>query len=290
MKLLSNIDPSATGPSSFSYNSALRASAKSGNAQEAKRLLKEMEDANRQAHSVTYCLVIQALANSDGGEKAALEAEEVLKSSIGVAKANSYTYEGLMTAWGKSKTGVRGALRAQEIFEHTEKLYMSGNHNLKPLTMNINAVIKAWEQSQGGVQAATKSESILRRMDPLAVMNATIGNGHIDIWPNSATISAVANAWIISGAPDAPEQAERILHYVDGWNTKVPVNRQIQPSVDTYNNIIAAHAKVKGRYAARRAEAILYRLVNLEAPAVASSYHVGTRALDQWLPNVQSSC
>jgi hypothetical protein len=171
------------------------------------------------------------------------------------AKPNAYTYEGVITAWAKSRTGIKGARRAEEILEHMNKLYESGNHDVKPLTINVNAVVKAWSVCRGGAEAAAKCESIFRRMDPDGLMTT---DDRILIWPTMETANAVISAWANAGTKDAPAHAEKILKYLDQWNEKVPQNRRIPATVDSYNMIIAAYVKTKDKDSARNAEKLLY--------------------------------
>jgi pentatricopeptide repeat protein len=278
LRQLSDIDPEV-GPDNFSYSSVLRALARTGNAKEATKILSEMEQqyeedpltSNVQPDRMAFSSVVHALAVSNGGERAALEAEQLLTHMVELhssganrnAKPNAYTYEGVITAWAKSRTGTKGAKRAELIFEHMNKLYETGNQDVKPLTMNINAVVKAWSVCRGGVEAAEKCESILRRMDPDSLF---CDQDRLQIWPNIETANAVISAWANAGTKNAPTQAESVLEYLDEWNQNVPENRWIQPTVDSYNMIIASYAKSIGKDSARKAEALLYRLMNLGAP------------------------
>lgn len=52
-----------------------------------------------------------------------------------------------------------------------------------------------------------------------------------------------------------------MLKFIEDWNTDFPT-LSMEPSIDTYNNVIEAHVKNPGPTAARDAEAILYRLLN----------------------------
>ena len=277
-KQLAHVD-SNVRPNTFSFSCVLKAFAQIGDSRRAKQILSEMESifeedpltSNVQPDSMAYTLVINAIAASNGGEKAALEAEELLRRmfqlhSGGInrnAKPNAYTYEAVITAWAKSRTGTKGAKRAEAIFQHMNKLYESGNHDVKPLTININAVVKAWSVCRGGVEAATRCEAIFRRMDP---------DGHfttdniVSLWPTIATANNVISAWANAGTTDAPSRAEDILGYLDAWNTRVPEERKLDATVDTYNMIIASYVRSMRQDSARRAEALLYRLVNLGAP------------------------
>ena len=278
LKKLSRIDPTV-GPDTYSYSCVLRALARTGDNINARQILSEMEQlyeeapltSNVQPDSMAYSSVIDALAASNGGEKAALEAEKLLLRMFNLhlsgtnrnAKPNAYTYEGVITAWAKSRTGMKGARRAEEILAHMSKLYESGNHDVKPLTINVNAVVKAWSVCRGGVEAATKCESIFRRMDPDGFMTT---EDRIHIWPTIDTANAVISAWANAGTKDAPARAELVLEYLDERNERVPQNRRIQATVDSYNMIIAAYVKTKDKDSARNAEKLLYRLVNLGAP------------------------
>lgn len=276
MKNLSELD-SIAGPDSFSYSCVLRALARIGNAKDAQMIMAEMEQLYEedpltpkvQPNSMDFSSVIDALSKSNGGEKAALEAEKILTHMVELhssgtnrnAKPNAYTYEGVLTTWAKSRTGMKGPRRAEAIFEHMCKLNKAGNHGVKPLTINVNAVVDAWSICRGGVEAAKKCESILYRMDPDGLFSKKDHN--LGIWPNIETVNSVISAWAHCGTKDAPGHAERILEFLDKWNAKAPENRRIQPTVQSYNTIIASYARSAGTNSARRAEALLYRLVNL---------------------------
>ncbi|KAI2510594.1 endonuclease [Fragilaria crotonensis] len=278
LKQLAHIDH-ALRPDTFSFTCLLQAFARTGDSRGAKQILSEMEkifeedpsSSNVQPDSMAYSLVVNALAASNGGEKAALDAEALLRRMVHLhssginrnVKPNAYTYEAVITAWAKSRTGTKGAKRAEAIFEHMNKLYESGNHDAKPLTININAVVKAWSVCRGGVEAATRCEAILRRMDPDGLFTT---NNMISLWPSIVTFNNVISAWANAGSMDSPVRAEDVLTYLDAWNTKVPKERKLQATIDTYNMIIASYARSRRKDSARRAEALLYRLVNLGAP------------------------
>lgn len=276
-KQLTRIDPTLR-PDTFSFTCLLQAFARTGNSRGAKQVLSEMEKifeedpitSNVQPDSMAYSLVVNALAESNGGEKAALDAEALLRRmfylhSNGInrnAKPNAYTYEAVITAWAKSRTGTKGAKRAEAIFEHMNMLYESGNHDVKPLSININAVVKAWSVCRGGVEAATRCEAILRRMDPDGLFTTI---NRIPLWPSIATFNNVISAWANAGTIDSPVRAEDVLAYLDVWNTRVSKERKLSATIDTYNMIIASYARSRRKDSARRAEALLYRLVNLGA-------------------------
>ena len=260
LEKLAHLD-AALQPNKISYTSALRGLSKGGKADEANRLLQEMEVKSMQPDSMAYSFVIHALANSKGGERSALAAEELLKdmAKSKVAKPNAYTYEGVLMAW--SRCGMKGAQRALDILKHMERLYASkkGNHDIRPLTMNVNAVVKAWSVCRGGVRAAQQCEEILMRMNPERGDEKSY-----KVWPNMETVNLVISAWLNSGSKDAPQQAERILaDYVAQWNENCPEKRQLNPQVWTYNLILSAYSKQRGRDSARKAEALLYRLMNI---------------------------
>jgi pentatricopeptide repeat protein len=214
-----------------------------------------------------YTYVLQALANSNQGEKSALETENILRRmhqlfSSGQNKRvqpDAYAYEAVLSAWAKSRTGVNGAKRAEAILNHMLKLEKARNLPFRLRINHFNLVIKAWSICRGGAEAAIQCEAILRRLEGME-------NNEIKVWPTLETFNEVISAWSHAGTRDAPKRAEQILDYIDSWNGKAPVNRRIQPTVDTYNMIIASYVKSKDRNAARNAEALLYRMVNLNAP------------------------
>jgi hypothetical protein len=274
-RLKDHSDPSIS-PDNFSYGAVLKSLAstnrKDGAAQ-AMALIKEMEALYEddplgkvQPNVVAYSSLINAIANSGGGQSAALEAEQVLQKMVDLdksganrsAKPNAYTYEAVMLAWAKSNTGIQGAKRAEAILDHITRMYKSGRFEVKPLTMCVNAVLEAWNLCNGGAHAAEHAESILRRMNPRKG-----GNEYIDVMPNIQSLNSVIAAWAYSGAIDAAGRAEGLLTFLNDWNKEFPETEKIRPTVDTYNAIITAHVKSPTVDAARKSEAFLYRLINV---------------------------
>jgi hypothetical protein len=67
-------------------------------------------------------------------------------------------------------------------------------------------------------------------------------------------------AW--SGAPNAAEKAEKMLQYFDELKqSDAEAYRDLQPELCSFNSVIHAYANSRRDDAARKAEAVLYRLI-----------------------------
>lgn len=65
-----------------------------------------------------------------------------------------------------------------------------------------------------------------------------------------------------SGARNAAEKAEQTLDYFGKLARRGNAYRRVKPNLNSYNIVINAYAKSRQVDAARKAEAILYRLIN----------------------------
>ena len=134
--------------------------------------------------------------------------------------------------------------------------------------MYIFIYVSYRERSGGKLKAAEEAEKLLREMTLPDTNNNNSNNNNRLPPPNLRSVHHVINTWIAAGVKNRIDRAEAILGIVDDWNSVVTDPQFIiQPTVDTYNILIEAHARNKyDKNAARKAEAILYRLIQVGAP------------------------
>jgi Asp-tRNA(Asn)/Glu-tRNA(Gln) amidotransferase C subunit len=158
-----------------------------------------------------------------------------------------------LDAWAKSGGGRKSAERAEEILEWMDRLYRSGNQDVRPDTITFNAVLDAWARS-GDRMAAHRAEQILDHMDEL------YRAGNHGVKPDTYTYNTLINAHAKSSEKGSAARAEHVLQvmkqrYLDGDN-------DFKPNTRTHTSVIDAWAKSGEKGAAKRAEQILNNMIS----------------------------
>merc|ERR1711865_980301 len=141
---------------------------------------------------------------------------------------------------------------AEEILEWMDRLYKSGNCNVRPDTITFNAVLDAWARS-GDRMAAHRAEQILDHMDEL------YRTGNHGVKPDTYTYNTLITAHAKSSEKGSAARAEHVLQvmkqrYLDG-------DDDFKPNTRTHTSVIDAIAKSGEKGAARRAEQILNSMI-----------------------------
>jgi PPR repeat/Pentatricopeptide repeat domain len=133
-----------------------------------------------------------------------------------------------------------------------DRLYKSGNQDVRPDTITFNAVLDAWARS-GDRMAAHRAEQILDHMDEL------YRAGNHGVKPDTYTYNTLINAHAKSSEIGSAARAEHVLQvmeqrYLDG-------DKDFKPNTRTHTSVIDAWAKSGETGAAKRAEQILNNMI-----------------------------
>ena len=143
---------------------------------------------------------------------------------------------------------------AEAVLMRLEKLWKSGNKEVKPNTIVYGAVLDAWAKSREK-GAAQRAAAILDHM--LKLHEA----GQEDCRPNTICFNSVIDAWARSRDAAAPQRAEALLEKMEELYRQG--NKDVCPGAVSYSAVINAWAKSREKGAAQRAEAILNQMLEL---------------------------
>ena len=105
----------------------------------------------------------------------------------------------------------------------------------KPTTLTFNAVLSSWMRS-GRPDAGEQAEMNLRQMIVFAQ------SGRFNCYPNTVSYNIVIGAWSRSKNKLAGEQALRLLEELKTLAMKHKGNKEFQPDIITYNNVVTSLA------------------------------------------------
>ena len=253
-------------PNVITLNILIRCFAKSGDADRAKKMLDDMENAYQTGskqmgpNTLTYNTVIDAYAKSKRPE----EAEGVLKQMMLISreeperdeqiKADTISFNSVLHAWQVS--GKQGAaLRSQQLLDHMIKLYHAGNNNVKPDAYSYTATISSWANERRHPEALEKTMELLHKMQNLCAL------GDDDLCPNTVAYTAVISALARSGREGAADQAYDILLQMDKQFREG--NEDLKPDFICYSAVIDALAKSENEDAGSRALELLNYMITL---------------------------
>ena len=174
---------------------------------------------------------------------------------------NAYSQDPSLSPTSKSYAMVMDAYAkmgdpegAEAVLLRLEKLWRSGNKEVKPDKILYNSVIDAWAKS-GRREAPMRAEAILQHMEQLNKQ------GHKGVRPNVICYNSVINAWAKSREKGAAERAEAILNHM--IKLQEGGREECQPNTRSFNSAIDAWAKSRDADAPRRAEALLEKMEQL---------------------------
>ena len=144
--------------------------------------------------------------------------------------------------------------RAEAVLMRLEKLWKSGNEQVKPNTILYNSVIDAWAKT-GRREAPQRAEAILQQMEEL------YRQGNEDVCPNTICYSSVINAWAKSREKGAAQRAEAILDHM--LKLQEAGQQDCRPNTRSFTAAIDAWARSKDAHAPQRAEALLNKMEEL---------------------------
>jgi len=189
----------------------------------AQSLLADMEQlyadgiSNAIPNSITYTTVIKAWAKSGDGERAAIEAEKLLRKMHELQnsgkeyvhlKPDIVTYNTVINCWAQLHEP-DAAARAEEILSDMIEIYRSNpiaNAHLKPDVHIFNSAISAWAKS-GAETAALRAQALLNDMENYC------NEGIFDTKPDRKTYSTVIDTWMKAGCEGehAKVEIEKLL-------------------------------------------------------------------------------
>lgn len=204
-------------------------------AQRAQALLTLMLQLPRDKFSAdtwSYSAVMNALAKSGGGRKAALQCEALLKQAQSTIKLTSdVCHNAVIDAWSLSGAKDAGE-RAEQWLRQLESC-----DDIGPSRITYNAVLKAWSKSPNG---GPRAQIILNKM--LSHPNPTLA-------PDKISFTTTMAAWANSeyGHVQAAQRAEELLQQMESiYEESIRRGRlqaDIRPDVKAYTAVLAAHAK-----------------------------------------------
>ena len=203
--------------------------------------------------------IMNAWSNSRrGGKESALAVESLLvrileerRSGNDEAIATTEDYNCLLEGWARSKSGVAGAERCEQILMEMEERYSSlGDATIQPNLQSFKAVLMAWKMSNAPF-AAVRAQRVLEWMFRLAS-----DGENVQVLPDSDSFDIVLQLWSRSGARDAPEKTEQLLIAMERLYLATNLER-VRPRTTSFNAALAAWCKSSEKGAIARATDIL---------------------------------
>jgi hypothetical protein len=162
-------------------------------------------------------------------------------------KPNRVTYTSVIECYAKSKQGVVGARKAEEILERMESLYRAGDEDSKPTVNTYNSVLSAWARSNTKC-AHWKTQAVVNKM-----WNQYRA-GNEDVCPDSQAYNTLITAVSKSEREDKAQRALRILRKMDKLY-QGGQNKDARPNEITYTCVLnsCAFSKVDDLNVRRKA-------------------------------------
>lgn len=182
-----------------------------------------------------------------------MEAMNVKDGDVNM-KPTVMLYNMVITAWGRSKTGV-GVERARKIIARMEKRLLQDEENaVSPNVVTYTTFINALANTchKGDAQ---KAEQVLLKMEEMHRAGA------VDMKPNVFTYNTVLNAWAKSRHWDAAPNAERILSRMEAM--RITGLSTVEPDIFSYCTVIDAWGKSGDHSAGEKAQLVLNRMEQL---------------------------
>lgn len=184
------------------------------------------------ADTWSYSAVLNALAKSGGGRKAALQCEALLKQAQCTIKLTSDAcHNAVIEAWSLSGSMDAGE-RAEQWLRQLEHC-----DGIGPSRISYNAVLKAWSKSPNG---GPKAQVILNKM---------LAHPNPHLTPDKISFTTTMAAWANSERDhtQAARRAEELLQQMEAMHEQSLKNGRtqvdIRPDVKAYTAVLAAYAK-----------------------------------------------
>lgn len=228
-----------------------------------------------------------------GGVESAIKIESLLvrileerKQGNSEAVATTDDYNCLLEGWARSRSGVAGAERCEQILNQMEDQYAAfGDATVQPNLQSFKAVLMAWKMSNDQF-APLRAQRILEEMIRLAS-----DGENVQVLPDSDSFDIVLQLWSRSGAKDAPKKTEQLLMAMERLYLATNLDR-VRPRTTSFNAALAAWCKSDQKGALTRASDILAFMESREgsdeygAPDVASYTMVVSSLLKSRTPNM----
>mmetsp|Transcript_5157 Transcript_5157/g.11220 ORF Transcript_5157/g.11220 Transcript_5157/m.11220 type:complete len:898 (+) Transcript_5157:93-2786(+) len=267
-------------PELQSYNTVIKAHAKSKRKDSAKRAANILASMEAVPDKISYSSCIDAWSRS-GERGAALKAERLLKEMNVLSedghldcKPDRLTYNAVIHAWAMSGEQDAGE-KSEQLLYQMQKLYRAGDKEMQPDTWTYNTVIHAYANSSGR-GAARKALKVLKRMEAIHI--AGDPNVTPDAYSYNSAMNGLAKSREIGSAQMAEDLLERMEslspagRYIKNVRNVPPTAlRNVQPDQISYNTAIFAWANSGDMRAAAKAEAILQKMI--------SAYQAGDETL-----------
>lgn len=257
-------------PGISAYSLVLDAYANSGDRDagiKAEELIRHMRASGKvNPNAKCYNIIIKAWTRAGRNRGSAENAERVLdemeqfyeKSGDESVRPDVVSFTSVINAWANSGTHGQGAERAEEILNKMEEMAVAGNGTARPNTVTYNAVLSAWCKS-GDSRAAARTEALLRRMEE----HRQAGNAHVK--PDLISFNTLLHVLSTKAGEARPgevgtaHRAEEILKRMEQLHESGQIDRS--PNLFSYNVVIEAWSTSRDAGAAKRAYAVLRRLV-----------------------------
>lgn len=247
-------------PDEISYNGVVLSYArnygKRGYADNAQRVLEEMEKTDLPIDAFLFNTVMDAHAKSQTPESAEKALQLLIKLEQYGGKhgiyPNTISYTTVIDSFAKAKSE-DSASNAEMVFRKMEAAHKSGNEDARPNNRSFNAVINAYVQTSAP-GSALRAEQILMKMLTLSK------NGNEEAKPNVVTFTTVMNGWAKSGESGSGERAQKIFELaVEEFQQG---NAEAQPNSFMYSALIDAWIKSRDKGAVDRSFKIYSDLYN----------------------------
>mmetsp|Transcript_54946 Transcript_54946/g.164578 ORF Transcript_54946/g.164578 Transcript_54946/m.164578 type:complete len:728 (-) Transcript_54946:135-2318(-) len=247
-------------PDASMYNSLVRAHAKSGGRNAAKRA-EDVLDAMREASTSTA----KASADAEEGE-----------DGIARMRPDAKTYTAVIDAWARSKdrdAPVRAERILFRMMDEAEDaarmaaadLPVPGGEVVLPTSATCDAVLNAWAR-RNSREGAESAERILARMEKLrdarGEADAEQQGSGASIRPTAYSYATVISAWARSrGGAEAAEKAEAVL------TKMLAKGSAVRPNAVAFNAVIDAWSRSGDPRAGTKAVELLDRMEGLRRKA-----------------------
>lgn len=251
-------------PNSITWNTLLRCILKEivekpskEKVEEAETIISDMEEAAI-ADTISYNTVISIVSKS-GMNDSPRRAERWLQrmQKTNKVQPDTCSFNSVIHAYanfGKNTLGAPDRARsAEDLINQMERLYNSGDGNVKPDVVSYSAVVNAYSKAASeDISCATRAMEILQRMEEL------YEGGNKDVRPNLRTYTSVINAFARIGAP---EVADDLLSKMKKCHKSGDIT--LKPDTVCYSSVLDAYAKKGGEDCALRAEELLKEMIGL---------------------------
>ncbi|KAL7532746.1 hypothetical protein ACHAXR_004817 [Thalassiosira sp. AJA248-18] len=196
--------------------------------------------------AISYNTTIAAFANAaqhcKNGTSMAEEAESLLsrmKDQLGI-DPDSYSYNGVLSAWARSSGGLSAAQRAESILRAMRD----------PTIVSWSAVVNAYAHAD----SAPKAETLLREMEQNAMQWSR--GSRAPIIPSVVLYNNVLHAWGSSSDIGASKHAEVLLNRMEN-SSQLPM-----PDIISYRLVLTALEHSMEPDKAERSKSVLGRLLS----------------------------